>query len=255
MGQGSARIYNIISIIFLVLSFLWIIFVVIRMLGPAPQREVAEQLPEVLVLPTLTPTLTPTATRTPTITPTPTETLTPTQTPTLTFTSPPSATITDTPFATDTPTSTPTSAESPTTEPTLTPTGPSPTAPPTPSPYLFALRDQQVIFTQNFANTAGCAWQGIGGQVFDLNGAALTGLKIHVYGGDSIDVFTTSGDNSLYGPAGWEQPVDNKINNRTYYVELQTSEGTIVSEAVQVTFPSDCQKNLALVNFVQTRQP
>lgn len=35
MRKGNARIYNIISIFFLVLSILVIIFVVVRMLGPA----------------------------------------------------------------------------------------------------------------------------------------------------------------------------------------------------------------------------
>jgi hypothetical protein len=253
MGQGTARVYNIISIVFLVLSVLWIIYVVTRMLGPAPQQAAEEQLPEILVLPSQTPTFTVTPSRTPTVTSTATDTLTPTQTPTETFTPPPTLTISDTPAATDTATATPTSATSPTDPPTFTPTGASPTPTGTPSPFLFALRDQQVIFTQNFANTAGCAWQGIGGQVFDINGNPLTGLRIHIFGGDT-DLFTDSGNNSLYGPAGWEQPVDNKINNRTYFVELQTSEGTIVSEAVQVAFPSDCTKNLALVNFIQTRE-
>ncbi len=256
MGEGKGTIYNVISLVFLVLTILTIVFVIMRMAGPvAEKREVALNLPTAVILPTLTPSPIPTTGLPPTFTFTPTDTLTPTNTlppteipPTVTV----SPTITDTPAPTETPAATLTPSISPTLLPTETPTGPTPTLAPTLNPYLYELRQGQVIFTQNFANTAACAWQGLGGQVFNTEGTPLNGLKIHVFG-SNFDRTVDSGSNSLYGPGGWEVPVDNKISAQTYYVELLSPGGTAVSARIQVTFPSDCARNVALVNFIQTR--
>ncbi len=252
MGRGNARTFNIISIIFLLLSIVVIIIVVSRLVGPPATAQDVGSLPTPMELPSVTPSFTPLPTLPATFTPTPTNTLTPTDTlsPTPSVTTSP--TITDTPAATSTPSLTPTPANSDTPVPTETPTGPTPTLEPSLSPFLFDLREGNVIFTSNFANTAGCAWQGIGGQVFDLGGAPMDGLRLHVFGGD-IDRRVDSGSNSLYGAAGWEMPVDNKITANTYYVELESQGGTVISPRITVTFPSDCTKNLALVNFVQVR--
>ncbi|MBZ0280232.1 MAG: hypothetical protein K8L97_05795 [Anaerolineae bacterium] len=252
--MANTRIYNVISLIFVILSVLVIVFVVLQLLSPAPQSQAVVDLPTAYVLPTLTPSNTPTSTPPPTITETPTNTLTPTETETPTVTISPSPTITETLGPTDTPSATPTPSISPTPTPTETPTGPTPTLEPTLSPFLFDLREEQVIFTTNFANTAGCAWQGIGGQVFDLAGAPITGLIIHIFGPNALDRTVQSGSNSLYGVAGWEFPVDNKINANTYYVELMSAGGTVVSRQIPVVFPNDCARNLALVNFIQVRE-
>jgi hypothetical protein len=252
MGQGNARIFNIISIIFLVLSILVIILVVSRLAGPAVTPQEVGAIPTVFVPPTPTASNTSPPTLPPTFTPTPTNTLTPTDSPTPTPTITTSPTITETLRATDTPSITPTPAETDTPPPTETPSGPSPTPEPTLSPFLFDLREGEVILTTNFANTAGCAWQGIGGQVFDQTGAAFNGLRVHIFGGE-IDRRIDSGSNTLYGAGGWEMPVDNKINSNTYYVELESQGGTVVSPRITVTFPADCARNLALVNFIQVR--
>lgn len=251
-----STVFNFISIVFLVLAVGWIIFVVARLMGPpvTDPRIANFVLPPTQDLPTLTPTNTPEPTNTPTDTLTPTITLTPTETPTITPTLAPSATITDTPTITFTPSETPTPLETFTPLPSPSPTGPTATLEPTNSPFPFRLREESVILTQNFANAAGCAWQGFGGQVFGLDGNPLPGLQVHVYGSDTaVDFYIQAGSNTLYGPAGWEQPVDTVINSRTYFVQLLSAQGTIVSEPIQVTFPGDCAQNLALVNFVQTR--
>jgi hypothetical protein len=253
MGTGTVRIFNIISIIFLVLTILAVIFFVSRLAGPPIAQPVA-QLPPTLVLPSLTPSLTPSVTLPPTFTLTPTDTLTPTPSDTATATSAPSATITDTAGPTDTPSITPTASVSPTFTPSVTPTGPTNTPEPTLNPFLFALRDDQVIFTQNFAApAAGCLWQGIGGTVAGFDGNPLSGFRVHVFG-PNIDQTVESGSNTLYGQgSGWEVPVGNQISVATYFVELQSPQGTVVSPRIQVDFPSDCARNLALVNFYQTR--
>jgi hypothetical protein len=275
MGQGRALIYNLISLLFFLLSIAVIVLVIVQLLRPAPQRpQAAAVVPTVAELPTETPTFTPTATPIPTETPTPTLTFTPTETSIPTETPlPPTFPPTNTPIPTETPLPTatpvpPTITPSPTITNTLIPTltpaltdtpvpaptldfTPQPTVPP-PSPFPFDVRENQVIFTSNFANAAGCAWQGIGGQVFDINGQPLTQIRVHVFG-SGVDAFAVSGSNTLYGPSGWEIPVSNFINTNTYIVELQTATGTIISPQVQVTFTSDCTRNLALVNFQQNR--
>lgn len=257
MGDSKGSIYNVISLVFLFLTILTIAFVIMRLGGPTVEKpEVAASLPTAAILPTLTPSPIPTTGLPPTFTFTPTDTLTPTNTlsPTpIPPTTAPTQTITDTPAPTDTPVATETPSISPTPLPTETPTGPTPTLAPTQNPYLFELRQNQVIFTQNFANTAACAWQGLGGQVFNTEGTPLNGYKVHVFG-TNFDRTVDSGSNSLYGPGGWEIPVDNKINAQTYYVELLSPSGvTVVSARIQVTFPSDCARNVGLVNFIQTR--
>jgi hypothetical protein len=253
MGRSNARVFNIISLVFLVLSIIIIIVVVVRLLGPAVTPQQVSDLPTPFILPTETATNTLIPTQPPTFTLTATNTETPVDTATPTPTITTSPTITTTAAPTDTPSMTPTPENSSTPVPTATATGPTPTLAPTLSPFLFDLREGNVIFTSNFANSAACAWQGIGGQVYDLAGQPMNGLRLHVYGGD-IDRRVDSGSNSLYGAAGWEQPVDNKINANTYYVELESQGGTVISPRVEVPFPSDCTKNLALVNFIQVRE-
>lgn len=295
MGQGNARIYNVITIIFVILTIGILVWVISGLLGPAPvveQQTVA--LPTSAILPTVTLTFTPSNTPIPTntFTPTPSDTpLPPTEAPTLTNTPQPTFTVTLTytpvPTNTHTPTNTntpipsrtpipPTGTLSPTPipsqtitatlpytatpQPTVTPrasvtTGFTPQAPPpdAPSPYPFSLRDAQPVFTANFANTAGCGWQGIGGQIFDLNDQALLGVTVHVYG-SGVDTRVTSGSNTIYGVSGWEVPLNTTLTGNSYLVELLSPGGTIISPPITITFTAnDCARNLALVNFKQNR--
>ncbi len=327
MGQAARSIYNLITIVFLLMSCGVVAYVGFRLSQPPPQvSQPSIVLPTQVQLPTVTPTYTPTSTPTVTNTPLPTDTPMPTETPLPTETFlplQPTNTATNTPpsafetlqalqtqivltnsalsqaeavalaiaadastktaialIPTNTPTATPLVPPTPTftPSPTITPTpfieptapatatpapsGPTatftlaPTLPPlitgpTESPFPFAPRDQ-VVFTQNFANTAGCNWQGIGGQVFDLNGQPLVNIRVHVFG-SGVDLFAVSGSNTLYGVSGWEIQLTNGITTNSYVVELQSAQGTIISPQIAVTFPADCARNLAVVNFVQTR--
>jgi hypothetical protein len=269
MGQGSARVFNFISLFFLLLAVIVVLFVVFRMSGPALARPTpVVELATLALLPTVTPTDTATNTLVPTWTETftPTGSATNTDMPTLTpsRTPPPSATLTQTlpPSSTPPPepsltiTSTFVPSPTPVVTDTLAATAASnftaqPTEPP-PSPFPFELMNDQVIYTTNMANTAGCAWQGIGGQVFDLNDQPLAQIRVHVFG-SGVDTYAVSGSNTLYGISGWEIPVSNAVNGNSYLVELQTSQGTIVSPQVQVTFPNTCSGNLARIDFKQTR--
>ncbi|MDZ4768939.1 MAG: hypothetical protein SGJ24_07410 [Chloroflexota bacterium] len=267
MGQGNARIYNLISLIFVILTVLVLAFVVTRVLQPVVEPvAVAQVLPTTVSLPTITPTYTQSMTPIPTetFTPNPSATITPlpSLTPIPSATPIASATFTDTPPPTAIPSLTITATLPFTATPPATATQPAaatvgftppPTAADIPPPYPFSLREGQPVFTSNFANTAGCAWQGIGGQVFDLNDSPLLGVTVHVFG-SGVDVRVNSGTNTIYGTSGWEVPLNTNLTGNSYRVELLSPGGTTISPQVTVTFTAnDCARNLALVNFKQNR--
>jgi hypothetical protein len=114
------------------------------------------------------------------------------------------------------------------------------------------MSDPQPAFTTNFANTAGCAWQGIGGQVYDVNGNPLTNIQVRVRG-QNLDQRTISGANTLYGSSGWEISVGTAASPAVFIIELYSPQGTPISPEITINFPGDCARNLALVNFQQTR--
>ncbi len=250
MGR-KLGIYDIISLIFVVLTVGWLLFVITRLLGPEPAAAEVVDVPTPYVIPTFTPSRTPLPTLPPTFTPTSTFTEIPTNTPTLTPTIAPSTTITETLEPSLTPTVTPTLSPTP----SETPSGPTTTPP---SPYLYELPGGQVVFVPNTYNSAGCAWQGIGGQVFGLSGTELntaSGLTVHVFQSPSgIDARVLVGSNSIYGVSGWEVAVDSTVNANTYFVQLETQLGTQVSDIYSVMFPADCQRNVALLRFRQIRE-
>jgi hypothetical protein len=251
MGSGNDELWNMVSIGLLVAT--GIVLIIFVIMGFSKSTGDVSVVPTVRVAPSITPTYTPTITRTPlppTFTPTFTPSFTPTPGPTATI--PPTNTPAPIPTETITPTPSPTETldVTLTNTPTETPTGPTPTPP---SAFPFAGPDAPQ-FTRNFANTAGCAWQGIGGTVTDINGNAFANpLQVHVYSQQQDFGRVLTGTNSSYGPAGFEVRVANNINRQTYFVRLESQGGTALSPVVQFTFPGDCEQNVAIVNFEQTR--
>ncbi len=251
MGRGPAGMFNGISILFLVLSLIVVVFVVIQMASPAPASQtVAVVVPTQLLLPTSTPTETPRPTLPPTFTSTPSNTPTATSSPTATITVPPSATITDTPGPSLTPSETPTPSISPTPEASATSDQPTFTPPPTVLPYYFDLNGQ-VQFVPNTTNSAGCAYQAIVGSVLDRNGLDVTRqFNVRVFG-SGIEQIVLTGSNTQFGTTGWEVPVSTQVNASSYFVRLETTLGTPISRDIQVTFAADCNLNVATVRFAQ----
>lgn len=241
MNRNS--LFNLISIIFFILTLVSLTVIIGLMLSPPPAMNIAD-------LPTRAPdlpTLTPTSTSTPTIPPTFTPSETPTVTPSLTGT--PTNTATPTPSNTFTP-GPPTATF--TASATWTPTGPTPTPSETPIPYAFAQRGETRLQT-NFANSAGCLWQGIGGQVFRLDGTEFSGnFRVRVFN-NTFEQVVSIGTNSFYGvQSGWEVKVADTINAGVYFVRLE-SEFSVLSPTIQVQFPGNCSQNVAIVDFIQTR--
>jgi hypothetical protein len=215
-------------------------------------------LPTVAFVPTITPlpptvdrpTLPPTFTPIPSITPT-----VPTATPRPSLTPVPSVTptITDTPPATATPEQSDTPTPTLTFTPSETSSIPSATPTATRSPFPFAVRGGQAVFTQNVYNSQGCAFQAVSGQVLSEQGAGLNNIVVFVTEPGGAERAATSGTASAYGPGGYEIPVDDQINNRTYIVQLRTQSGIELSEPYALTFPSNCDQNIALIYWSQTR--
>ncbi|RPJ01890.1 MAG: hypothetical protein EHM39_02650 [Chloroflexi bacterium] len=271
MNRGASLLFNCVTWIFLGLTggALVIFYGVATDASEPPifAPEKAEVLPTVAAFgtppprPSWTPSVTPLPTRTDTPTATLTLTDTPTQTPTLTptITNTPGPTGTFTPSPTKTlvpHTPTPTRTPTPTASftPTLTPSATGPTGTPTgtQSPYPFMVQPSSLILRENFANSAGCSWQGVAGQVSTDRGEPVTGVQVRATGETMGERTTLSGTNQVYGPAGWEIVLGSSTNTARYQVALW-ADGVQISPTVEIVFPNSCQQNLATVNFIQTR--
>jgi hypothetical protein len=257
-GRGF-NLLNVLTILFLfgacaVVAFLVLIFVTpdnffADLLGfqgePTPTLLAAAVAP-----PTFTPSPIPTETsdigqlpptHTPipeqnTATPVPINTLRPTLTPSITPTFPP-------PTPTKTPTPTPTDTPTP---------GPSPTATSTRSPFPFTKDVVSPQYLQNYANSAGCNWMGIAGEVFDLQGNPVPfgQYRVHVWE-SGVDKRVTVGDAPAYGPSGYEQFLFDAPRVQDQNVQLETSNGTAVSQVYRVQTRASCNQNLLYIVFVQ----
>ncbi len=202
--------------------------------------------------PTNPPDFLPTNTRRPTDIPTITSTFPP-ATPSRTSTAPP----TITPTITSTPTSTPTFTPQPTSSPTrvIPPTSVIPAAPTnTRSPFPFTKSVDSPIYLRNFANDAGCNWMGLAGEVYDREGnpAAVDAYQVHVWE-SGINNRVPVGGATAYGSAGWEQFLFDSPVARNYNVQLETTNGTPVSQVYQIASSANCDGNLIYIIFEQNR--
>ena len=252
------RLANILTAMVVFVMVLAVILAVVVYFNPAILATVIPLPPTATPLPTeppptvaqvaLAPTVTPTSdavvatfTPVPTQAPTeviPTNTRQPTLTPSITPTFPP-----------------PTPTRTPTTTPTLTPSpGPSPTATFTRSPFPFTKSPDSPTYLRNFANSAGCDWLGLGGEVLDTAGNPVGSGQYRVHVWDSgIDERLDTGSASSYGASGWEQFVLDAPEIRSYNLQLETTSGTAVSQVYRVQTRASCNENLLYFIFIQNR--
>jgi hypothetical protein len=272
MKRGAAIFFNLITLVFCVLTFV-MAGLILGIAGDAIEAPEAlapatEVPPPTLVVfepptalpswtPSITPTPTDTATSTPSATYTPSATHTASATPTVTDTLTPTATYTPLPtFTRIPPTSTPTKTNTPTNTPTDTPspspTGPTSTPTPTLSPYAFTVQPPSPIMRENYGNTLGCSWQGLAGLVTTDVGEPVIGIQVRVETDGGAPLATLSGTSLFYGPSGWELTLGNQPVNAVYRVSLWSGNEQL-SPTVTIVFPGTCQENLATINFIQTR--
>lgn len=234
-GSGSPdRIWNILSIVVLVLTGCIAVYFAIIFLNPEsslnPLRPggggffvsaPATQTPAPIKLQA-------------TWTASPTLEMPPTSTPRPTFT----PFSTDTPFSLVPPTRTP--------KPTSTPKAP-----------FNATSIKNVESTLIHPDLA-CNWAGIGGTVDDESGSPVIGMVVVLRGfldGNSVEQQNLSGINKEYGSSGFEFVIGNApiASNKTLYVQLVDLNNIPLSDKIEITTSADCSKNLVLIRFKKNR--
>jgi len=255
MSQNrSSGIYDLVTVLFVVLTVAVLGLVVLIMSNPNTPLNPLEPptLPPLVMPPTLTLTMTPTATDTPTATPT--ETLTPTATYTPSITPTPTSTQTPTPSATQVLSGS--SGQVPATQPSTNlddgsgtgiPGSSTSFTVPTQSPFPFTA--DEVRYEAN-PGEAGCQWLSIAGQVIGLDGEPLPGLAVEI-NGENFHQVAFSGSASRMGTAGFEFNLGAAPRTETYTLRLLGATGGPISDSIYVETGNTCQRNVAVVEFIQ----
>jgi len=160
----------------------------------------------------------------------------------------------------------------PTPSPTLTPTfTPIPTETPSPTPEItavptadlesgttFGIQDGSPAYKINtFHPNAGCSWLGVAGQIFDSEGAPVSGILVEaggVLGGGELSVITLSGMAPDYGEGGFEINLgDSPIaSEEEVWIQLLDQANLPLSEKIYFQTFDSCDSNLIKINFIQT---
>lgn len=125
--------------------------------------------------------------------------------------------------------------------------------------YAFAIQNQQNAINSTIFNPDdGCNWAGIAGQVFDLQGRPVKGIRVWLRGtinGKYIDYLSLTLESSPYGPSGFEFTIADKpvSSNGKLSLQLLDQAGIPISDKVFIDTFDDCEHNLVLVNFKQVR--
>ena len=174
------------------------------------------------------------------------------------------ATPTPTPTATQTPIPpTPTATPTITVEVILATPGSEPTPTPTPtepdSAYAFTIVGQpEAIDSTNYHPELGCNFLGIAGQVFDLRGSPVLGIRVQVNGwlGDEyILLYGMSGLAQAYGIGGYELKLAETpaASRGDLFIRLLDQQGIPLSDRIYFDTYADCARNLVIVQFQQVR--
>ena len=123
------------------------------------------------------------------------------------------------------------------------------------SQRTFALEQGSPQYMADFANTAGCSWQGIVGQVLDEGRRPVLGDTVSLEGG-GLHLTATTGSTPEYGPAGFELYLGSQpqTTTQTYVIQLHSPNGTPLSVPVTVPTYADCDRTVAVVIFVPSGQ-
>jgi len=159
-------------------------------------------------------------------------------------------TLTSTPNPTD-------SNDDPTHIPTLTPTN---------KLILMPSATQALLGTQigspvgipNFTYPElGCQWFGVAGQVLDIDDLPLKDVVIEVGGsldGHPIFGLGVTGESTAYGPGGYEIKLGDKpvASDGAVWALVYDLDGNAISSPTYFPTYAECDKNLILLNFVQS---
>ncbi|PKN96951.1 MAG: hypothetical protein CVU42_17770 [Chloroflexi bacterium HGW-Chloroflexi-4] len=125
--------------------------------------------------------------------------------------------------------------------------------------YTFGLQAApSAVKSDTFKPATGCAWQGVAGQVLDLQGRHLVNIGIVLkgtYNGKTISTQSISGTHTEYGDSGYEFPLSTTPISSTGLLSIQLVDQAGLPLSEQVIFDTfdTCDKNLVLVNFRQVK--
>jgi hypothetical protein len=232
-GGASLQMWDILSILILVLTACLVGYFALVFFNPASQLNPFRPGEGLFSEPIPTATVTPIRLE-PTWTASPTLVLTPSDTPRPTFT----PISTNTPFSLIPPTRTP--------KPTNTPRAP------------FSAGAPTLVASTLIHPDLACNWAGIGGTVVDARNSPVIGTVVVLRGtlnGSTVEQQTVSGINKEYGPSGFEFVIGNipVASNKTLYVQLVDQQNIPLSDPIKVTTSTDCDKNLVMIRFKKTR--
>jgi len=141
--------------------------------------------------------------------------------------------------------------------PEITPVAPTET--PFSGYYAFVLQnDINAIESTLFKPNYGCNWIGVAGQVFDLQGRPVMGVRVWLrgtYNGKRVDLLSLTLESSPYGPSGFEFTLGDTPLNSSGQLSIQLLDQANIPISDRLYFDTfeDCQKNLILINFKQIR--
>lgn len=120
--------------------------------------------------------------------------------------------------------------------------------------FPYGLQSGTPATLQNFVNSDGCNYLGVGGQVLKLNGDAVSGMVVEITGtlsGKNILNLALTGSAQNLGPGGYaikigDQPV---ASSGTLKIQVFDLKGTPQTPLIPIDTYADCNKNFILVNF------
>jgi len=114
------------------------------------------------------------------------------------------------------------------------------------------------VAVKNFAHPElGCEWMGLAGQILDGDDQPMKDLVVEVGGtleGRTVFGLAISGEADAYGPGGYEIVLGEKpvASSATIWVQVYDLNGDLISSPTFFSTYSDCDKNLIILNFVQS---
>lgn len=160
----------------------------------------------------------------------------------------------------------PTDAVSPDVSPQASPTEvtASPAVAPTEEASLasqvvrFTLQPGAPVYVGNFLfPESGCDWSGVAGQVFGDDGVPVEDLVVEVSGeiqGEPVVFLAITGSEANIGPGGFVIPLSDMPleTDGSLSIQLLDLAGLSQSESIPIRTFSACERNLAIINFVET---